>query len=807
MAAKTVILKQEIDGAVHTLYPQTIPSQVVDPDTGRSLAELASLDHTIYEVVESLPQANIQEGKLYLVQTSTPGTYTQYVWNGYSWRNLGNAAINLVVEDTLDSGSVDKGLSANQGRELKYMLTGEKKISVDGDWEHYKDGYELMATSAQLGLSLDNVPTYSAANFKNIRIPLQGYRSVRIKSFVSSSGYGHLVVDSEDNVIAAYSAASSGDAQNIAIPVTENAAYLIYSYIDGNANYATLTLYGDSVIPQNDNGDSYLFSGTRLLFAQGSPLEDGSLNTSANYITSEPIFGPHLLILNDGYVWSSASLYDRNGNIASWHYIYDVVSWAPNRGATNYFYCTGKHHPDYGYRYVIKHSDGSPILPTENVVNKLVMLEDSGLHRWIPNDLPKYDIALQRLAVVQRLAWIPRRKAFQANATINQYYHRAGNVFFGPPYSDCANIQKYVPNDVSVRTFLSAAANKRSILYTEDMAANISKYGISYTCYNARSVYGAVCSSFTAWVMGNPIVRISSDYKDLEIDGLTRIDDPTLGTINTVRPLDLLWSEGHVMMISAVWRDEFENTQLIELSEMSTYPFVSLYTPEQFIARYNYNSMRLLRYSGWNDISAPDDITKSLVPIEKWDAIQRPVWNPDIMTFAGDYATFKTDDVIVLNARRAGTYTKVNLYKDGSTTPTEIDITGLSEDGIIDDGEDWVKVVLTNTLTAGKYEARLSDGTDETAGTFFEVLGISISATYVTRSLSITFSANGGTPLYITDANSNGFSKNEHVLTAEEVAGGSATLAWARVGEYPRLKFVVQGEYGTATTFITFPTA
>jgi hypothetical protein len=308
--------------------------------------------------------------------------------------------------------------------------------------------------------------------------------------------------------------------------------------------------------------------------------------------------------------------------------------------------------------------------------------------------------------------------------------------------------------------------------------------------------------------MGNPIVRISADYHDLSLPGLSKVADPTEQTIDTaVKPLDFLWKEGHVMVIMAVWKDEFGATKYIELTEMSSTSrtWSNLLTVEQFLARFAAQSQELLRYSNWSGLQEPDDLTKSLVPIERGDAFQRPVWNPDIMTFAGDYATFKTTDVIVLNARRAETYTKVNLYKDGSTTPTEIDITELAVDGT--DGEDWVRVVLTGELNAGKYEARLSDGTNETQGTFFEVLDLSISATYTTGRLSLTFSAVGGTPLYVNDANNNGFPKHEHIFTSEEASGGSATLSWTKATGYTRLKYVVQGDYGTATMFITFPSA
>ncbi len=241
--AKTVTLKQEINGVEHTIYPQTVPSQVVDPETGRSMEELWNLDRRMYEVVTSLPLTNIQEGKLYLIQTSTPGTYTQYVWNGVAWTNLGNAAINLVVEDTLDSGSTTTGLSANQGRELNFKITGEKIISPDEGFEHYKDGYLLYAKSTVVGQNIDDVQTLAQANRINVKIPISGLKAVKFYAFTSSTQYGHLIIDADGEVLAAYTTTSG---QMMKVPVPEDAAYLVYSYLTSTSK---ITLYGDSVIP------------------------------------------------------------------------------------------------------------------------------------------------------------------------------------------------------------------------------------------------------------------------------------------------------------------------------------------------------------------------------------------------------------------------------------------------------------------------------------------------------------------------------------------------------------------------------
>lgn len=250
--AKAVTLSQEINGVEHTIYPQTIPSQVVDPETGRSMEELWNLDRQMYEVVTSLPLTNIQEGKVYLVQTSTPGTYTQYLWNGSSWTNLGQAAVNVLVEDSLNSGSRTMALSAYQGREMNYMITGQKIVSPEEDFEHYKDGYQLLATAQQVGKNIDNVGTTAQATRMNVKVPLSGMKAVSFYAYKSTMGYGSLIIDADGKVLAAY---TNTTGERITVVVPEGAAYLVYSYALASWK---IVLYGTGIDQDIENIETEL---------------------------------------------------------------------------------------------------------------------------------------------------------------------------------------------------------------------------------------------------------------------------------------------------------------------------------------------------------------------------------------------------------------------------------------------------------------------------------------------------------------------------------------------------------------------
>lgn len=473
--------------------------------------------------------------------------------------------------------------------------------------------------------------------------------------------------------------------------------------------------------------------------------------------------------------------------------------------------------PDYGMRITLCKSDGSAVEDNAQPITDFVLLSDSGLHRWLPSDLPNYETALRRVDYLEHLRWVPLAKvpnsypsSSSASATDvgNTYFDLAGQLAVGVPYSDVAGTRTYVPNNVSLRTFMTAVKNRRSLLYTEELHKNTSKYGKTYTQGHRRAYYGEVCCGLTAWVMGMDTMYLAGDYGSNNVPGLSTV---TYNSVDDLRPLDLVWQDGHIQIISDIWKDEFGNIKYIGWAEMSTpYPYRGLLTPELFDSRLTSISGTIHRWDGWANLQEPEESEYSQYLLGQ--TRKEPEWSGDIMCFAGDYAAFVEGDIIHLNARRNSTYTGVELYKNDVLLQT-IDITGLSADTIVTPNtEDWVDVNLTTlNLTYGKYKARLTDGTNTTDYTYFEVIDITFTATKVsTSSISVTVGSNEGTPITIEKVKGNGFTNSPssqiHSITAEEVTSGTFNLSWSYNSTYKYLLMLVKGEYGIVPKQIAFPT-
>lgn len=105
-----------------------------------------------------------------------------------------------------------------------------------------------------------------------------------------------------------------------------------------------------------------------------------------------------------------------------------------------------------------------------------------------PGDLAALnrDIYLKRIQQQFSYEWVPLLPVPYARALYPEMIP-AGIPFQGPPYSSTRSIGYAIGQDISVGTFLSAAANPDSQLYTRDMY-EIATHG--------WSIKGAVCSNF-----------------------------------------------------------------------------------------------------------------------------------------------------------------------------------------------------------------------------------------------------------------------------------------------------------------------
>lgn len=738
----------------------------------------------------------------------------------YPYGTGGSLPASVGIINDLITGGSDKALSAEMGKYLG-NLVGENSIPETGlaGLPHYKDGNQIDARTDVIGSSLDSCATYSDSGCKNARISLVGYDYVSVHQYGTGYGYGTLFVDDQDIVVGVLTSASSGARYSVKIP--NGAAYMIYSYYPAAAADKTIYLYtADSILQRLSalelGGSSEEATGKCPTLTRGKLNSSGSI-VDGNFVTTDTIFGDFSIVLAEGWRVYEGHLYDRSGKMVAYQHIHPDVSHTGARGSwsNRTFLGIANSVPDYGYRLTLCKADSSAIADDENPVDNFVLLANSGLHRWIPEDLPNYERALRRVDYLESLRWIPLSKVPNGYSESGQprnaadiYFCLAGQLASGVPYSDVADTRTYVPNNVSVRTFMTALKNKRSLIYTEELGNNTSKYGMSYTTGHRRAYYGNVCCGFTAWVMGMDTMFLAGQYGADGVPGLSAV---TYNSVNDLRPLDLVWQEGHIAIISDIWKDEFNNVKYITLAEMSTpYPYRTLYTAEQFDARRIAVSATVHRWTGWDELPEPPETVYGQYHLG--DTRKDPKVNEDIMTFAGDYAAFVEGDTIYLNARRNSTYTGIELYKDNILIQT-IDITGLSADTIVTPNtEDWVAVNLTTlNLTHGKYKARMTDGTNVTDYTYFEIIGITMTATKSGNNVIVDFSANGGVPVSIEQVKQNGFPASPngklHKITSEEVTAGTMTLSWAYNSTYKYLLMLVRGDYGTVAKRISHPSA
>ena len=174
-------------------------------------------------------------------------------------------------------------------------------------------------------------------------------------------------------------------------------------------------------------------------------------------------------------------------------------------------------------------------------------------------------------------------------------YFEAGSVVTGFPYSSAESNDKFVCENVSFETFLSAVANPDSVLYTKSLWSP----GV-----NASTYYGLVCNSFVRYCLG--IRQRCSTAVWLDIPGMNVVSyagqyDAEFLNEN-LQLCDVLHANNdgsnHVVLITGIWRNEEGDIEFIEVSEgtratcsrtlNSVEHFLRSWKPKYKICRYEY---------------------------------------------------------------------------------------------------------------------------------------------------------------------------------------------------------------------------
>ena len=177
------------------------------------------------------------------------------------------------------------------------------------------------------------------------------------------------------------------------------------------------------------------------------------------------------------------------------------------------------------------------------------------------------------------------------------------------------------------------------------------------------------------------------------------------------------------------------------------------------------------------------------------------VYNDDIITFAGDRAAFHTNDLIYINYHK-GSYTQMQIFKDGSLLKT----LNLSSNSSV-----YQVNVSEYCATPGMYKVRLTDGTNYSRYTYFEVIDTTFSVTYQNGVADMRFNSSNGKPLEFQITEQSGYPIAHDAFTEKEIALGKILVNpmallyvlrhvyWGRYDEntpdmYARV--VYSGEYG-----------
>lgn len=715
---------------------------------------------TLEEVVEPMSES---------IDNLTDTVYGEYVEETNNL-DLANVPLERI---SLDSNEIyNFGSNASVHRAYVISLDGWDKVTITpGQYASYFGIFKKKIPVAPSG----NVLVVDSTTISS------EYKSTDCIGYTPKSGSVYRMVQYPNG-------SSNSPSGSVEITLSDNAKYLYIQKCWSNAkdNYSpsSVVLYRkrrEGGLVDKDSESLITSSANVLVIEHGTLDNEGRIIEDATKLVTGfiPHSGGFYVELQDGYRVDKAMLYDTQGNLVNNLYY-------SRRSAFTTFYGNAKMLPQFMVRLVISRSDEA-IIDTTDVVKKYFILSDSRFSRTIPTGL-RYKEMMYRLNQLENVVW--------HNKTILKYItssYYAPATWVGIPYSEAGEYTKYVGMHVSLKTYLTAVLNKRSVLYTENIQSNgsESKYGLTYHGLSGLSgtYYGTVCSGLTAYVHGDKNIIFANSTTGTQLakgerggDGLTTIQINDNGTwrngtidelFDLIEPLDYIWNTGHITIVSDVYKDAYGDKQFFVWSEQTTPMSLSTpFTKEMFLNRLNYivNSTSNGSYKKWaiyrkdnwsNQPDMPDEHSNEYIQNSFFDYPKELSIDADISTFAGEYAAFSinsdndntdtyNNNKAFLNIHRGGNvYDRLQIFNESDdesiATPITVDISSNSGTFIYNsdniyandasDKDDWIIVDLTqlqNPLAHGKYKARVinSSNSEIVSGlTHFQMVDISFNIT------------------------------------------------------------------------------
>lgn len=269
----------------------------------------------------------------------------------------------------------------------------------------------------------------------------------------------------------------------------------------------------------------------------------------------------------------------------------------------------------------------------------------------LPDSPGKANI-LARAAQATDIRWTPVRDVPTYTKATGKTVFPAGVEVIGLPYSSTEPTDKFICENLTFETFLSAVANPDSALYTKDLNGH----------RNSWTAFGMVCNGVVRHALN--IRRRYSTKRFLDVPGMRMIapagcyrpEDIQLGDVLRIHSSE----RSHVSMITGIFVDESGTVKEIEISEgvrpsctRRTYPVEDFYQKHQI--KYD-----LLRYDYADQVPPPEEIR---FPQPK-----------SIGVDYGDCSNYLFGEEVVLSVFAEGPQ-RVSLSRTGETVQ-ELEITG-----------------------------------------------------------------------------------------------------------------------------------
>jgi hypothetical protein len=317
-----------------------------------------------------------------------------------------------------------------------------------------------------------------------------------------------------------------------------------------------------------------------------------------------------------------------------------------------------------------------------------------------PIKLPWQERAAGQARILSQIKWTP-----VADSMPNRQggYFQKGKEYTGVPYSSVRSVGRYIGFDISVRTFLAAVENPRSVLYTENLRGKVP---------NAAAYYGMVCSSFTSYALQCGMWEVSRRHGPEVSQGIMLVKPQAAQAAEVgdviYTPHLTLTSGSHVEIITAVKKDKTGRVTLVRVEESR--PPTTKTTDrtaasfDKHLATGNKQLFRITDLDAWRGDNRAESFQ---FPNPKADAVT-PKINRTLLLDLGDWVPYQQGQPVKFNVMdRDVLGVKALVIERGGEVVEKIPVDGPG-------------VVQRTFTTCGDYTARVvrPDGTTSPACEF-----------------------------------------------------------------------------------------